>query len=174
MPDTTLSPEEQKIIAIIFGIIMIIGATIVISRLLFPYFLVCALISCITLVVAFLIEVFGRDHSNLEFTDYFSFYIAIFFVIMVIGMFITYFIGFGLGGTTLGVAILDVYGTVIEVETEISDTLDTAINQVVEENCKILSEENCQILRNTAKSIKSAKELAEFANNLEKVSNIIT
>ena len=84
-------------------------------------------------------------------------------MICLAGMFITYFIGYGIGGTTLGQASLEVYTAF----TGIQEQMDQAINQVVEENCKVLPKESCETLKTTAKTARTLQDVTGVAEKLK-------
>jgi hypothetical protein len=168
-----LSAEEQKLGALILGIVLVIGAAIAIAKSLFPYFVIGSGILLAALVISAIIEIIFRDHSYLDVWDYVSTYIGIAFIVVLGGMFITYFIGYSVGGTSLGQACTQVYDAFAGVD----EQMHKAINQVVEENCKIISAENCELLRNTAKTAKTLQEVQDFADTLSQataVTNTIT
>jgi len=142
--------------------IAVIASAIIISRQLFPFFLTLTLLSLLALIVCGVRDLFFRDDYD---DDYWSIYALIPFCIFGLGTLITFEIGYGLGGTPFGQAVLQVYG----IKQEISNSLETAINQVVEENCKVLPEEQCNLLRTTAKTAKSLQEVTDMADSLKTV-----
>lgn len=160
-----LNAEEQRILGFIITGLIIIGAAIVIARKLFAWFLILSIIFFISFIIFMLIELFTRDHSNLEIWDYISTYIGIAFLIMLVGLSITYFIGYGLGGTSFGQAALDVYYTFNEAER----LMENSITDLVEETCKTIPEKDCITLKNYAKTAKTLQEVADMANILKKV-----
>ena len=163
-----LSPEQQKIAAFIISAMIVIGAAIVVARTLFPYFLAGSILLFVALIISGIIEIFFRDNDYLDFWDYISVYIGIVFLICLTGMIITYFIGYGIGGTSLGQASLEVYSAF----TGIQEQMDQAINQVVEENCKVLPKESCETLRTTAKTAKTLQEVTDVADKLKKAADV--
>ena len=163
-----LSPEQQKIAVFIISVMIIIGAAIVVARTLFPYFLAGSILFFVVLIISGIIEIFFRDHDYLDLWDYISVYIGIVFLVCLTGMFITYFIGYSIGGTSLGQASLEVYTAF----TGIQEQMDQAINQVVEENCKVLPKESCETLRTTAKTAKTLQDVTDVADKLKKATDV--
>jgi len=164
-----LSPEEQKAVGFVLAIVMVVASAIIISRQLFPFFLVGAVILFVILIVVGLIEIFFRDHSYLDIWDYFSVYIGVALLIFMIGTGITYGIGYGIGNSSFGQASLEVYYSITGAEQE----LQNSINQIVEESCKRLPEESCRTLRETAKTAETLKEVSDLAEKLGKTSQIV-
>ena len=165
-----LSPEEQKI----WGAIVTLAAAIIVARQLFPVFLVLSILSLLGLVFCGVKDLFFRDGRD---GKCWSLYAFIVFVICFVGLLITYFIGHGIGGTPFGEASLEFHHTITGAEQEISDALRTSINQVVEENCKVLPEENCNLLKQAADSAQTLQEFTDMADNLKKpidVANSLT
>lgn len=163
-----LSSEEQKFVGSVLTILFVVGAAIFIARSLFPYFLIGSIILFVVLIISIIVEVFFRDHDYLDFWNYVSTYVGIVFGIALIGMFITYFIGYGIGGTSLGEASLQVYTAFTGAEQQVSDALEQLINSVVEENCKILPQDQCDLLRATARNAKTLQEVTDLAEKLKK------
>lgn len=163
-----LSPEQQKVVAFIVSAMIVIGAAIAIAKSLFPYLLLGSIVLFVALIISVIIEIFFRDHDYLEFWDYISVYIGIAFLIVLFGMFITYFIGYGIGGTSLGQACTEVYNAFTEVE----DQMNQAIDQVVNESCKTLPEESCQTLMITAKTARTLQEVQDMADKLKKAQEV--
>jgi hypothetical protein len=158
-----LSPEQQKVMAFIISAMIVIGAAIAIAKSLFPYFLLGSIVLLIALIISAIIEIFFRDYDYLDFWDYISVYIGIAFLIVISGMFITYFIGYGVGGTSLGQACTEVYNAFTGAE----EQMNQAINQVVEESCKTIPKESCETLRVTAKTAKTLQEVQNMADKLK-------
>ena len=163
-----LSPEEQKVMGFILAVFIVVASAIIISRRLFPFFLVGSMILFGVLIIVGIIEIFFRDRSNLDFQEYISVWIAGFWIIFLIGTGVTYGIGYGLGGTSFGQASLEVYYAFTGMEQE----LENAINDVVEQSCKSLPEESCQLLRQTAETAKTLQEVKDLADNLRKASDV--
>ena len=97
-----LSPEQQKVMVFVISAMIVIGAAIAIAKSLFPYFLLGSIVLFVVLIISAVIEIFFRNHNYLDFLEYISIYIGIAFLIVLSGMFITYFIGYGIGETSLG------------------------------------------------------------------------
>jgi|SRR3989344_5469933 len=165
-----LSPEEQKIAGFIIGGVIALAIAIIVARQLFPVFLVLSILSFVGLIVCGVKDVFFRD----EWSDgYWSLYALIIFGVCFGGLLITYFIGYGIGGTPFGEASLEIYYALTGAQQEISDALRTSINQVVEENCKILPEESCNILKQTAESAQTLQEVTDMADKLKKSVDVV-
>lgn len=158
----------KQIVVIILAVLLVIASAIIISRQLFPLFLALSALSFLALIISILIEVFFRDHDYSEITDYVSFYIAIVFALSILGMFVTFQIGYGLAGTTIGQTALEVYG----VKQEVSESIENAINQVVNESCQTLPKESCDNLRLTAETAKSVQEITDLAKKLKTANDI--
>lgn len=145
------------------------AATIIVARRLFPVFLVLSILSFLGLIICGVKDLFFRDEWS---DEYWSLYALIVFGICFGGLLITYFIGYGIGGTPFGEASLEIYYAITGAEQEISDALRTSINQVVEENCKILPEESCNLLKQTAESAQTLQEVTDMADKLKKAADI--
>ena len=158
-----LSPEQQKIMAVIISAMIVIGAAITIAKSLFPYFLLGSVALFVILIISAVIEIFFRDHEYLDFWEYISVYVGIAFLIVLSGMFITYFIGYGVGGTSLGQACTEVYNTFTGVE----EQMNQAIDSIVEEGCKTIPKESCETLRSTAKTARTLQEVHDMADKLK-------
>jgi hypothetical protein len=172
MPEK-LSPEEQKMMAIILAVLFLVGAAIIIARTLFPYFLIGSVGLFIIAILVFIIELIFRDKSYLEYDDYISFYIGIAFAFCLVGLIVTYIIGYGLGGTSIGQASVAVYTGITGAEKAVSDATNQAINSLVEENCKILTPTDCTNLRNVAKTAKTLQEISDFTDKLKTAEQVV-
>ncbi|MBN4049107.1 hypothetical protein JYT91_00650 [archaeon AH-315-M20] len=159
-----LSKEEQKIIGIVIAAMMIIATAIIISRQLFPFFLGGSILLFVIFSIVLIREMFFIHEGYLSSGDYLSKYIGIAFLVFLGGTILTWFIGYGIGGTPLGQASLEVYYGFTGFEQELEDSID----EIVEESCKSLSEENCALLRSTARTAKTMKEVKDFAGKLKK------
>jgi nitrogen fixation/metabolism regulation signal transduction histidine kinase len=164
-----LTPEQRKFVGIIISVMVFIGAVIVIAQELFSFFLFAVVVLFVLLIVVGLIELILRQHDYLEFWDYASSFIGVALLIALVGFFLTYFIGYGIGGTSLGVACVQVYTAVNGVQ----ESLDQAINDVVESSCKTLMPENCELLRTTAKTAKTLQEVTDMADKLAKTAEVV-
>lgn len=142
-----LSPEEQKAAGIILPVIFVIAIAIIVSKQLFPLFLVGFVLFLVGAIISLFIGLSFRDHSYTEWYEYVTIWLFGIALLCAIGTGITYFIGYGIGGTLFGQASLEVYYALTGAEQEISNALKTSINQVVKENCKILPEESCDLLK---------------------------
>jgi len=163
-----LSSDEQKVVGFVIFVLLVVGAAVIISRQLFPIFLSGSFLFFGLLIIVGLIEFFYREHSFLNFWDYFSTYIGITLLLFILGVGVTWFVGYGIGGTSLGQASVDFYNDFTKVE----DDIEIAIEQIVEESCKTLPEESCDALRISVKSAKTLKDVKNIAKKLHKTSNI--
>lgn len=169
-----LTPEQQKAVAFVIGAMMILVAAIIISRTLFPYFLIGSLLSVIGLIVCGIIDIFFRDSSyNEDIFDYSSFYAGIILAIFFIGTFTTYTIGYGIGGTSFGQASLQVYSAITGAEQQVSDSMNKAINDTVESSCKTLTPQDCNTLRQSVSTFKTAQEVIDMADKLKSASEVV-
>ena len=154
----------------IVAVLLVVASAIIIARQLFPFFLTFSIISLVVLIISGLIELFFRDHQFLEITDYVSLYIAIAFVLFVLGMFITYEVGYGLGGTPFGQLALSVYG----IKQEVTNSVETAINQAIDASCQTMTTEQCSLLRTSAKTVQTVQEVSDLADKIKTANNIAT
>lgn len=167
------SPEQQKLGGIIILVMIAVGAVITIAKSLFPTFLLGSITLGMFLIISIIIELVFRNRDCLGLWDYISTYIGLGFFIFLFGLFVTHFIGYGIGGTSLGQASVEVYNAF----TVVDETMNQAIYQSVEENCKVLPVEGCTLLRNAAKTARSIQDIEDIANTLKntaKVADVIT
>ena len=155
--------------AIVLGLLILIAVSIKVSQGLFPYFLIGSLIGIILLLGFGIWELFFRDTSYLGIWEYFSTYIGLFFLFCLIGTGITYVIGYGLGGTSIGEASIQVYDSLNEVE----EQFDNSINLVIEDSCKTLDEKSCLILRQNYNNFKTIQEVTDMTKKLKKTAVIV-
>ncbi|MCB9362881.1 hypothetical protein H6504_05580 [Candidatus Woesearchaeota archaeon] len=118
-------------------------------------------------------EVLFRDHSYFSITDYLTFYLLGAFVISVFLTFIAYAITYGFAGKSFAEASLAVYNTVTETEKIVVETVDESISEIIEIFCDDMSVEQCNQLRIMESSLKTAKEVADLADQIKKSSDIV-
>jgi hypothetical protein len=143
----------------ILGILMVSAAAIIISQHLFPLFLVLTVLLGLIGLVIFVVEL---SSGSLEL----SAYVGGAFVVLLLLTGITYVVGFGLGGTSMGHAVLEVYYSVTGAKQEISEELQRTMNTMVDEACTTLSEGECLTLK---ASIRTAKTLDEVSSNVARL-----
>jgi hypothetical protein len=158
--------NEKEVGGLVLGIIFALALAIIISRQLFPLFLVLSVLAFIALVVVIVIELFNDNFGE------FSLYVGAGFVIFFLLTSITWFIGYGIGGTSFGEASLEIYYTITGAEQQINQELQNAINQVVDESCKTLDEQSCNLLKTTAESARTLQEVSDKANELKQLGNL--
>jgi len=152
--------------AIILVIIMSIATAIIISRMLFPIFLILTIFVIIIFVIIFLYEL---SNNNLDLSKWFGLAVIVFISLTSI----TWFIGYGIGGTSFGEASLEIYYGITGAEQEINKELQATMNLLIENSCKTLSEENCSLLKTTAKTAKTLEEISSMAKKLESTQKIV-
>jgi len=155
--------QETNYGAIAFICLITLGFIIFLAQALFPLFLILTIISFIALIVVFIID-YKDSHYNNDYQN--TIYVGIAFLVLFVCSLLTYFIGYGIGGTSIGQASLEVYNTLTGVEEEISQTMDNATKEFIEASCQTLPEESCNILRQSAEAGKSLQELQGLVNNL--------
>ena len=159
--------DEKEAGGIVLGIIFALALVIIISRQLFPFFLVLSIIALIGLIIVVVIELFNDNFGE------FSLYVGGAFVILFLLTSITWFVGYGIGGTSFGEASVEIYSTITGAEQQVNQELQNAINQVVDESCKTLDEQSCNLLKTTAKSAQTLQEVSNKANQLKDLSNTV-
>jgi Na+-transporting methylmalonyl-CoA/oxaloacetate decarboxylase gamma subunit len=103
----------------------------------------------------------------------FSLYVGGVFVVLFLLTSITWFIGYGIGGTSFGEASVEIYTTITGAEQQVTQELQNAINQVVDESCKTLDEQNCNLLKTTAKTAQTLQEVTDKANQLKDMADSV-
>lgn len=83
------------------------------------------------------------------------------------------FIGFGIGGTSIGETSVEFYTKVTGAKQEINNELKSAMNEIVEESCKSLDEKGCNELKSTVKTAQTLQEVVDKSNKLKKNYNKI-
>jgi len=159
--------NEKEAGGLVLGFIFALALAIIISRQLFPIFLILSLITFIGLIVIIVVELFNNSFGE------FSLYIGIAFVILFFLTAVTRFIGYGIGGTSFGQASLEVYYAITGAEQQVNQALQNSINQIVNESCKTLDKQSCNILKTYAQSAKTVQEVQNKANELKKLSNFV-
>jgi FtsZ-binding cell division protein ZapB len=149
--------------AVVLGIILAIASTILLARFLFPFFLVVSLLLLLALIGFFIFETSSGGDMSI------SPYIGIAFLIAIVGTGASWFIGYGIGGTPIGQATLEVYDALNLVE----DELQQAMDDFVEISCEQLDERNCKLLRDYSKTAKTLNELKDYAETLEKAGKVV-
>ncbi|HLD89401.1 MAG TPA: hypothetical protein VI911_00015 [Patescibacteria group bacterium] len=157
--------DEKEVGGIIFGIIFVLALAIIVSRQLFPFFLVLSIITLIGLIIVIIIELFNDNLGEI------SLYVAGVFVVLFFLTSVTWFIGYGIGGTSFGEASVEIYTTIVGAEQQVNQEIQNAMNQIIDESCKTLDEQSCNILKTTAKSAQTLQEVTDKANQLKDLSN---
>jgi uncharacterized membrane protein (DUF4010 family) len=160
MPEK-LSPEEQKAVAKIVLAITAIALAIKVSRILFPYLLMLAIAFLIVLVICFIIDLKNSNFENGE--EPWSKWPAIIFGVLVLLTYVAWAIGFGLGGTSFGKAVLEAYSIFelpSEIEKNITNTAIDATQQALNETCHNL---------NNSDACKTTKQTSDAIGIIEKI-----
>jgi len=157
--------DEKEAGGIVLGIIFALALAIIISRQLFPIFLGLSIVALIGLIIVVIIELFNDNFGE------FSLYVAGAFVILFLLTSVTWFVGYGIGGTSFGEASVEIYTTITGAEQQVSQELQNAINQVVDESCKTLDEQSCNLLKTTAKSAQTLQAVTDKANQLKSIAD---
>jgi ABC-type multidrug transport system fused ATPase/permease subunit len=157
--------DEKEAGAIVLGIIFALALAIIISRQLFPIFLGLSIVTLIGLIIVVVFELFNDSFGEI------SLYVGGAFVVLFLLTSITWFIGYGIGGTSFGEASVEIYTTITGAEQQVSQELQNAINQVIDESCKTLDEQNCNLLKTTAKSAQTLQEVTDKANQLKSIAD---
>ena len=158
--------DEGKWIVMGIVVLMAIAAAILISRMLFPIFLIGTVISLIVLIFMFISEMRSGYES---YGDDSIIYVGIAFGVCLIGTGITYGIGYGIGNSPIGELSLQVHGAVTGVQQE----LDNSINQAIDESCKSLPQENCQLMRNAVNTFRTVQDVTDFADKLRTAKKVV-
>lgn len=151
---------------IIIGILTMIATAIIVAQKLFPIFLLLTALAIFILIVVIVFEII--NDSFFEFSKYVGMGCIVLFGLTLI----SWFVGFGIGGTPLGEASLEVYYAVSGAEQEISNEFNDAIALIIVESCQTLDEESCELLKTTAKNAQTIQEVSDKANQLKKLSSI--
>lgn len=159
--------DEKEAGGIVLGIIFALTLAIIISRQLFPFFLGLSIIALIGLIIVVVVELFNDSFGEI------FLYVGGAFAILFLLTFVTWFIGYGIGGTSFGKASVEIYTTITGAEQQVSQELQNAMNQVIDESCKTLDEQSCDLLRTTAKSAQTLQEVTDKANQLKELSNTV-
>ncbi|MBT7193596.1 hypothetical protein HN652_05085 [archaeon] len=160
--ENNMSNNEKGLI--LMAIIFAIAISIIISRELFPFFLFLTIISLIGFVGIILIELVSKQLGH------FSKYVVFILLVLSILTLITWFIGYGIGGTPLGEACVEIYTTITETEQQVNEEVQNAINTLVNESCESLDEQSCNILKTTTESAQTLQEVTNKDNQLKSLS----
>ena len=156
--------NEKELGGLVVGFIVALALAIIISRILFPIFLVLSIISFIILIIVVIIELRNNNFGK------FSLYVGIGFLLFGVLTFITCLIGYGTGD--IGEASLDIYYALTDAKKQVNQELMNSINQVVNESCETLDKENCDTLKKFAQITKDSQEIKNKAGKLRKLNTV--
>ncbi len=163
--------NEKEMTALGMVIIFVIGTIIYTARYLYPLFAFLTLLSFIALIITLLIDLFKKD-KYFDFMDWKSLIPGALFIFFGFFTWASYSIGYGFGNTPIGQTSLMVHDSINDANQKLTDAVDQSINQLVEENCKVLDQQSCSLLREAVKSGKTLQEISDMADNLKKIANI--
>lgn len=157
--------EDNDIVRVIFLTLLGIGAVLYfIITVVIPLSFHLLIFFLIIFVICLIRDAFFRDDWE---DDYWSVWalipVGITFLVLGIAM----IIGYGVGGTVIGQASLQTYTAVSGAQQQVSDSVNQAINQVVEDSCKTLSPENCESLKRYVKITRTLEEVQSYAGKLK-------
>src|SRR3989344_251625 len=148
----------------ILGIILIIGTILIFVReVLVPFFKFTSVLLFVCLILFLFVEGL-REKAHI---------VGVMFLISISLWGILYIIGFGLGDSTVGQAVLEIHGTITSAEQEVFNSLDLSIKSLVDESCKTLDESYCNSLKFAALSGKSFIEIENIVNNIKTTSKVV-
>ncbi|MGV8151768.1 MAG: hypothetical protein ACP5OG_01680 [Candidatus Nanoarchaeia archaeon] len=152
--------SEKELGSIIITIIFIVAIAVIIARALFPFFIILSIVCLLGIIAMFFID---PDELGI---------ILIISVISFVGLFLTYFIGYGIGGTSFGVACVQVYTSITGAEQQIQDSLYQAISDTVDNSCKTMTIQDCNTLKSSINGFKTVQDVTDMADNLRSVTKV--
>ncbi|MGE0792872.1 MAG: hypothetical protein AB7V77_01675 [Candidatus Woesearchaeota archaeon] len=152
--------SEKELGGIILSGIFFLALAIIIATKLFPIFLIGSIVVFAILVVVVIIEICNDSFGEI------SIYIGLVLLGFVVLTLLSWFVGFGIGGTSLGQASVNLYTSIVGVEKEVNKELQNTMKLVVAEYCAELNEQDCLVL---TKMIDSADNIQTIHDSFTKL-----
>jgi hypothetical protein len=150
----------------ILGIIILIGAVILISQQLTLLF---GILTLLCFIVSVITGIMDYNEGEFEYSKIPLVCTGIFFILF-LGF---YIIGFGIGGTVLGQASVQTYQAISGAEQQTSNAMNQAIEDTIKTSCENLDNKSCATLKESISMFKTTQDVVDMAEKLKKGIDVI-